>query len=160
MWHSLLATNFDGLPQEALEQLEPLVQSFIKQGQELTAVDFMKANFARQDLYDKLNRLFEKYDLLLVPTTGTPAFPLSAGMGVKEIEGKKVDQFLGWALTYPFNLTGNPIGNVPVGFSDGLPVGMQIVGQRYEDALVMRAALAYERLAPWEQHYKKLKHLK
>jgi aspartyl-tRNA(Asn)/glutamyl-tRNA(Gln) amidotransferase subunit A len=56
-------------------------------------------------------------------------------------------------FTYPFNLTGQPAASVPAGFTaDGLPVGLQIVGRRFADATVMRAAAAFEQLRPWAQH--------
>ena len=55
-----------------------------------------------------------------------------------------------WAtFSYPFNLTQQPAASVPCGFTDdGLPVGLQIVGRRHADALVLRAARAYERANP------------
>ena len=57
---------------------------------------------------------------------------------------------LGWVLTYPFNLTGQPVISVPCGFSDdGLPIGLQIVGRRHADSTVLQAAAAYEQAAPW-----------
>jgi aspartyl-tRNA(Asn)/glutamyl-tRNA(Gln) amidotransferase subunit A len=54
------------------------------------------------------------------------------------------------AFTFPFNLTGQPAASVPAGWTaDGLPVGLQIVGRRWEDALVLRACAAFEALQPW-----------
>ncbi|HEY1324678.1 MAG TPA: amidase family protein, partial [Streptosporangiaceae bacterium] len=53
-------------------------------------------------------------------------------------------------FTYPFNMTGHPGASVPCGFTrDRLPVGLQIVGRRFEDATVLRASAAFERIAPW-----------
>ncbi|HEU4437651.1 MAG TPA: amidase family protein, partial [Methylomirabilota bacterium] len=53
---------------------------------------------------------------------------------------------------YPFNMTGHPGASVPCGFTrDRLPIGLQIVGRRFEDATVLRASAAFERLAPWKQ---------
>jgi aspartyl-tRNA(Asn)/glutamyl-tRNA(Gln) amidotransferase subunit A len=59
---------------------------------------------------------------------------------------------LSWtAFTYPFNLSGQPAATVPCGFArDGLPVGLQIVGRLREDALVLRAAAAFEQACPWQ----------
>ncbi len=55
-------------------------------------------------------------------------------------------------FTYPFNMTGHPGASVPCGFtSDGLPIGLQIVGRRLDDATVLRAAAGFEKLAPWAQ---------
>jgi aspartyl-tRNA(Asn)/glutamyl-tRNA(Gln) amidotransferase subunit A len=54
------------------------------------------------------------------------------------------------ALHVPFNMTGHPGASVPCGFTrDNLPVGLQIVGRWFEDATVLRAAAAFERLQPW-----------
>jgi aspartyl-tRNA(Asn)/glutamyl-tRNA(Gln) amidotransferase subunit A len=56
----------------------------------------------------------------------------------------------GGHLTPLFNLTGQPAATVPCGWTaDGLPLGLQIVGRRHEDALVLRAAAAFEAIAPW-----------
>ena len=90
---------------------------------------------------------FDKYDLLLTPTTAIPAFPV----------GKK-DRSLGrgffdWAFTpftCIFNLTGSPAASVPCGFtSAGLPIGLQIIGPLEDDVTVMKAAAAFEKARPW-----------
>ena len=53
--------------------------------------------------------------------------------------------YLGWTtFTYPFNLSGGAALTVPCGFDDGLPVGLQIVGRRFADELVLRLGAAYE----------------
>jgi len=53
-------------------------------------------------------------------------------------------------LTYAFNVTGQPVISVPAGgTADGFPIGLQIVGRRHADALVLRAAAAFEAAAPW-----------
>ncbi|HWN14385.1 MAG TPA: amidase family protein, partial [Candidatus Dormibacteraeota bacterium] len=55
-------------------------------------------------------------------------------------------------FTYPFNMTGHPGASVPCGFTrEELPIGLQIVGRRFEDATVLRASAAFEKLAPWAQ---------
>lgn len=54
------------------------------------------------------------------------------------------------AYTYPFNVTGQPAASVPCGWTDdGLPVGLQIVGRRFDEATVLRAAAAFEEAFPW-----------
>jgi aspartyl-tRNA(Asn)/glutamyl-tRNA(Gln) amidotransferase subunit A len=52
-------------------------------------------------------------------------------------------------FTAPFNLSGNPVVSVPAGFVDGVPVGMQIVARRHEDALAIQVAARYEQARPW-----------
>ena len=113
-----------------------------------TVVDHVKALAARQAMVDTLRRFFERYDLLLTPTLGLPAFPLGI-VGPREVAGRDVTH-LGWTLCYPFNYSGQPAVSVPAGWTaTGLPVGLQIIGRRFEDALVLRAAAALETLRPW-----------
>jgi len=70
-----------------------------------------------------------------------------------EIAGTPVDAYAWIPFTYPFNMTGQPASSVPCGFTkDGLPIGLQIVGRRFDDATVLRASAAFERARPWAQH--------
>ena len=68
--------------------------------------------------------------------------------------GRDLD-WLAWCrATYPFNLTGQPAISVPAGFTAaGFPVGLQLVGRRHEDALVLRLAGEFEHARPWRQEY-------
>jgi aspartyl-tRNA(Asn)/glutamyl-tRNA(Gln) amidotransferase subunit A len=93
---------------------------------------------------------FERYDLLLTPTVACPPFAVGLDYPDK-VAGTPVMPY-GWLpYTYPFNLTGQPAASVPCGFThDGLPIGLQIVGRRFDDAAVLRAAAAFERARPWE----------
>jgi aspartyl-tRNA(Asn)/glutamyl-tRNA(Gln) amidotransferase subunit A len=69
--------------------------------------------------------------------------------GPATVTGRTVS-YLSWtAFTYPFNLSGQPAATVPCGLVDGLPVGLQIVGRRLDDALVLRAARLFERVRPF-----------
>ena len=78
-----------------------------------------------------------------------PAFPVGLDHPA-EIAGKPITGY-GWVpFTYPFNVTGQPACSVPAGFTKArLPVGLQIVGRRFDDATVLRAAAAFERARPW-----------
>jgi aspartyl-tRNA(Asn)/glutamyl-tRNA(Gln) amidotransferase subunit A len=94
-------------------------------------------------------QFFEKYDLLVTPTATTAAFPHGM-LYPSTIAGVKVDRLASSAFTFPFNLTGQPAVSVPCGFTrDGLPIGLQIVGRRNDDATVLRAAAAFESARPW-----------
>ncbi|GIW03904.1 MAG: hypothetical protein KatS3mg059_0524 [Thermomicrobiales bacterium] len=67
-----------------------------------------------------------------------------------EVAGQPVHGMQWTAFTFPFNLTGNPAASVPAGWTDdGLPIGLQIVGRRWEDAVVLRASAAFEAFQPW-----------
>jgi aspartyl-tRNA(Asn)/glutamyl-tRNA(Gln) amidotransferase subunit A len=93
-----------------------------------------------------MNAFHEKYDLLLTPTLPLPAF--KAGQEMASVMKEK--RWTDWTpFTYPFNLTQQPAATIPCGLTKkGLPVGLQIVGPRYNDALVLRAARAFESVRP------------
>jgi len=110
---------------------------------------FVQAWLDRLAWCAKAMEFFERYDLLLTPTSATAAF----GHGMlypSEIAGVKVDREASSIFTYPFNLTGQPAASVPCGFTkDGLPIGLQIVGRRFDDVTVLRASAAFETARPW-----------
>jgi aspartyl-tRNA(Asn)/glutamyl-tRNA(Gln) amidotransferase subunit A len=94
-----------------------------------------------------MGRFHQTYDLLLTPTLPITAFP--KGRDVPH-RWRSADWTSWTPYTYPFNMTQQPAASVPCGFtSSGLPVGLQIVGPRHADALVLRAARAYERATDW-----------
>ena len=106
----------------------------------LGSVDVVKAQFAD---------VFERYDLLLSPVMAVPAFPV--GSPPEEIDGRGVDPFAGaFPFTYPINMIGYTAASVPCGFSsDGLPIGLHIVGRPGDEATVLAASAAFERVRPW-----------
>lgn len=135
-------------PPEQKAQMDPELVAYAAAFAGLTVVEYLQAVAARQKLVDTLRRFFEQYDLLLTPTLCLPAFPLGL-VGPREVAGRAVSH-LGWTLCYPFNYSGQPAVSVPAGWTaGGLPVGLQIVGRRLEDALVLRAAATLETLRPW-----------
>lgn len=96
---------------------------------------------------------FERYDILLTPTTAVAAFPHDQPPAV--IGGHPAQP--GWMSFMPFqitwNMTGQPAANIPVGFTDaGLPVGMLVVGALGREDLVLSLAAAYEEAHPWARH--------
>jgi Asp-tRNA(Asn)/Glu-tRNA(Gln) amidotransferase A subunit family amidase len=135
----------------------PYYSSFLPLEASLKARDTIRIQYKREELWKKMRRIFEQYDFLLTPVTAVPPFdiqlvqqggPLFPGM----ISGKGVGP-IGWMpFTYPFNFTGQPAASIPVGFTArGLPIGLQIVGRRYDDLGVLKASRAYERIFPWQQ---------
>jgi aspartyl-tRNA(Asn)/glutamyl-tRNA(Gln) amidotransferase subunit A len=107
----------------------------------------------RQELNRWTAELFEQYDLLLTPTVPYDP-PPARGPFPEETEGRK--QILAGvaSFTIPFNLSWHPAATVRVGLSRaGLPMGMQIVGPRHRDDLVLQAARAFERERPWHPHW-------
>jgi aspartyl-tRNA(Asn)/glutamyl-tRNA(Gln) amidotransferase subunit A len=129
--------------------LVKLTQIGLKAG----AADYIRATNRRHTLWEKMQAFFEKYDLLLTPTLPVPPFPVGTDWP-REIAGEKVHPLNYLAFTYPFNLTGQPAASVPCGWTaDGLPLGLQIVGRRFEDATVLRAAAAFEKARPWAERW-------
>ena len=118
-----------------------------------TAEQLTSAVIRRKAVYNAAWRFFRNYDLLITPTLAVP--PFEHGLqGPPVIDGREVDGFYWLSFTFPFNFTGQPAATVPAGFTeDGLPVGLQIVGRRMDDALVLRASAAFESAAPWRDRW-------
>jgi aspartyl-tRNA(Asn)/glutamyl-tRNA(Gln) amidotransferase subunit A len=91
-----------------------------------------------------MSRFHEKYDLLATPTLPVAAF--EAGRDAP----KGTKRWTNWTpFSFPFNLTQQPAASIPCGLTTaGLPVGLHIVGPKYADALVLRAARAFESAHP------------
>lgn len=110
----------------------------------------------RSGVYDAFRTAFASVDLIASPTTtALPVLNSEGGgtTGPSSINGVEINPLIGWCPTYLTNLTGHPSASVPAGLSNGLPVGLQIMGRRYADLDVMRAAACFERLRPWASHY-------
>jgi aspartyl-tRNA(Asn)/glutamyl-tRNA(Gln) amidotransferase subunit A len=131
------------------DRIDPGLLEVVQEGSRLSAVELSQATFARAAFYQEVRRFFERFDLLLSPTLAVPPFTAGTERPSDYPRGSR----LSWvAFTYPFNLTGQPAATVPCGFTTGgLPVGLQIVGRRLQDALVLRAAASFEAAAPWSE---------
>jgi len=126
--------------------IDPGLREVAAEGAKITALDYLDAVQQRGQLGLLMNRFHEKYDLLLTPTLPLAAF--EAGREVAHLLKEK--RWTDWSpFSYPFNLTQQPAASIPCGLTKkGLPVGLHIVGPRYADALVLRAARAFESLQP------------
>jgi len=147
LWYGGAARQLDKLPEDRWDELDPGFVEIAEEGRGFSLDDYMDAVDARTALGRKMNLFHETYDLLVTPTLPIPAF--EAGQELSGRAGEK--RWMDWTpFSYPFNLTGQPAASVPCGFTTaGLPVGMQIVGPRYADPLVMRAAGAFEQVRPF-----------
>lgn len=135
------------------DKIDPGLALFVNISKDKLAGEYLAAWWELLAYWKKMNALFEKFDLLLTPTVAVQPFQ-SGRYGPREIAGKKASPLAWMAFTYPFNVTGQPAASVPCGFTDaGLPVGLQIVGKRFDDAAVLRAAAAFENVSPWADKY-------
>jgi len=131
------------------EKLDPGLAALVRQARGAMAIELAQAHQAQARIYGVVRRFFDHYDLLVSPSYAMPAWPVGLDSPV-EINGRKIEEGEAASLSMLFNLTGQPAATVPCGWTaDGLPLGLQIVGRRHDDALVLRAAAAYEAAAPW-----------
>ena len=150
-WRSRFA---DYLP-EWRDRMSPTLVRQLDNGAEHTAEQLAKAQVQRTTLYRQIQRWFDDIDIIVMPTLTRTALPLEEGLFKPiEIDGQQVESVRkSWfPYTHPFNLSGNPAVTLPAGFhTDGLPIGLQLVGRRGEDALLCRAAALFEQARPWTQ---------
>jgi Asp-tRNA(Asn)/Glu-tRNA(Gln) amidotransferase A subunit family amidase len=140
-----------------------LVEQF-EAGRDTTALEYRAADEVRTAVFDALQALLAEYDLLLSASLLVPPFEadrLLEAPGPAEIDGTRLDDsrwgtLIDWRTTQITNMTGHPAASIPAGFVDGLPVGMEIVGPRFDEATVLAASETVERLRPWADQYDRL----
>ncbi|MFB6202258.1 MAG: amidase [Halorhabdus sp.] len=143
--------GFDVLGEDA-DLLPPALRDQMEAGLDVSGVTLRRADARRTDVYDAVRTVLEDHDLLALPTLGVTAFE-NGSLGPGTVDGREIDPALGWRPTYPFNGTGHPVASIPAGFADGLPVGLQLVGRRTADDVVLAASAALERVRPWRDRY-------
>ena len=148
IWYAVSSTTVAATPEADRDKMDPGYLAIARQGARFSLGDYLAAQRHRAEFTQTMIAFHERYDLLLTPQMPTPA--IEAGL-VTPADGRFGEEWIGWSpYTYPFNLTQQPAASVPCGFSgDGLPVALQIVGPPRRDDLVLRAARAYESLAPF-----------
>jgi Asp-tRNA(Asn)/Glu-tRNA(Gln) amidotransferase A subunit family amidase len=131
------------------QDIDPGLRPIVEEALSMPPTAYVQAWFERNAWAEHTRRFFETYDLLLSPTVATAAFELGQ-LYPSTIDGRAVSREASSAFTFPFNMTGEPAASVPCGFTrDGLPIGLQIIGRRFDDATVLRASAAYEAARPW-----------
>ena len=126
--------------------LDPDIAAQIRLGRQHSAEEIARVLILREHIYAAYARFFEGVDLLLCPSTPTVSWPVEL-LGPPEIGGRPAGPRGHAAFTPLFNYAQAPACSVPAGLVRGLPVGLQIVGARYADGLVLAMAAHLERLA-------------
>lgn len=117
----------------------------VAEGEKLTGADVMRAEMKRTEIYHRMRHFFDNYDFFVLPVSQVPPFDVGQHYPA-EIAGVKMETYIDWMKScYYISLTACPAISVPCGFiSDGLPVGLQIVGRHRDDFGVLQIAHAYE----------------
>jgi len=147
-WYAGMATLLAAFTDAQKALLDPGLVEIAAEGAGYSALTYLAAVKLREEVGVAMNLFHQSYDLLLTPSLPIPAF--EAGLEVPRDSG--MERWPDWTpFSYPFNLTRQPAASVPCGLtSEGLPAGLQIVGPSYADALVLRAARAYEQAQPFK----------
>ncbi len=147
-WGAISTTIVDGFSPEQRARMDQDFLRLAENGRRYSLADYVAAYQGRSELAEIMRRFHARYDLLLTPQM--PIGAIEAGR-VSPADGRFGDHWVAWSpYTYPFNLTQQPAASVPCGLtSDGLPIGLQIVGPARCDHLVLRAARAFESARPF-----------
>lgn len=131
---------------DKLDRLNPNLQGNIRAGLAQSPRDVALGEQGRAQVFDRVRKLFERYDVLLTPCTAVPPFPVERNYP-ESINGKPMATYIDWvAPTFLLTLAGIPVAAVPAGLTaDRLPVGLQVAGRRSEEETVLAVAAAVER---------------
>lgn len=139
------------------EELTPQFAELLEETQDMSVVEYKQDDLVRTEVYDAIQDVFEHYDILVTPTLCVPPVENNADgptLGPTEVDGEAIDPLIGWCPTYMTNFTGHPSATIPAGFADGtLPIGMQLIGDRFADEDVLAASATFERARPWHDAY-------
>lgn len=125
----------------------------LRTGEGHDALAYRGTDAVRTRLYDTVESALAGYDALVCPVTVTPPLTHDEPFPT-EVDGERVSGLpMDWYLAWPFNMTGHPVVTVPAGLVDGLPVGLQIVTDRFDEETGIRVAAAFERTNPWAGDY-------
>lgn len=129
------------------DRMTDTIKDMVRQGSGYSAVDWQKASDRRTVLFRGVQELLTRYDVLAMPTLLSPAKPVDAGGAMN------TPMYAEWcAPLYPFNLTGHPALSIPCGWNtDGLPIGLQLVGRWYDEGRLLSIARWIEATRPWAQ---------
>ncbi len=151
LWYAGAAKIVDDIPEDRRHLIDPGLAEIAEQGRRYSAVGYLQALRERSELGIAMGAFHQTYDLLVLPTEPIVAFAAGAEAPARSA-GRRWTEWT--PFTYPFNMTHQPAASVPCGFSAaGMPIGVQVVGPRHADALVLSACAAIEAALPWRDRW-------
>lgn len=151
--HTTWKARFDELIRRDGNRMSSSLVRQVAMAAEWSGADYQRAQFQRTEIFRRVQRWFETYDYLVTPTLSRTALPIDQDLFEPiSIDGAEVGELRrNWfPYTMPFNITGHPALTLCCGYdSEGLPIGLQIVGRFRDDASVLRAAALYEHSEDW-----------
>jgi aspartyl-tRNA(Asn)/glutamyl-tRNA(Gln) amidotransferase subunit A len=151
LWYAGAARLVADIPADRRPLIDAGLAEAAEAGGRYSALEYLRALRERSELGIAMGAFHQTYDLLVTPTEPIVAF----AAGVEVPEGSAESRWPSWTpFSYPFNMTHQPAATVPCGFSAaGLPIGVQVVGPRHADALVLSACAAIEAALPWRDRW-------
>ena len=110
---------------------------------------YKKAQKVRTMVMNEFNKAFEKYDVILTPTSPVTAF------GIGEKSNNPLEMYMADICTVSVNVAGLPAISIPCGVdSNGLPIGMQLIGNKFQEETIMNAAYSIEKEIKFREKYR------
>jgi len=155
--HTTWRARFGDMIRRDGNRMTPSLVRQVAMAEQWSGTDYQKAMFQRADLFRMVQKWFDSADYLVTPTLSRTALPIDQDLFEPiVIDGIEVGELRrNWfPYTMPFNITGHPAITVNCGFaSDGLPIGLQILGRFRDEASILRAAAIYEASEPWLERW-------
>ncbi|MFX1427314.1 MAG: amidase [Promethearchaeota archaeon] len=150
MWLVMFGYELKPYLEEWREKLDPGLVTWVEAGLQFPASSLPDSMRVRSQFYQSIYDTFKDYDILLTPSTAIPAF--DSGIPYpSQINNIDVSPTAWQAFTFPFNFTGHPAATIPCGWTNGnLPIGLQIVGKRFQELLILQVSKAFEEVVPWQ----------
>jgi len=156
MWLIMFGYEMEPYLEEWRDKLDPSLVTWVEAGLQFPASSLPNAMKIRSQFYQSIYEGFKNYDILLTPSTAVPAFESGVAYP-SQINGINVSPTAWQAFTFPFNFTGHPAATIPCGWTNNkLPIGLQIVGKRFQELLILQVSKAFEDLTPWQNKIPKL----
>jgi amidase len=154
-WRGLWMVGQQFANLDRLEEFGVNLKGNVKAGLKVSPLDFAACEQKRAQLFQRFAKFFEQYDLLITPQSPVKQFPVEMNFPTL-INGRKLENYTDWiAGSFLITLMSLPGGSVPAGqTSDGLPVGIQVVGPRFEEPLILSVMKIVQQTCPvgWPPH--------